>query len=203
MVRQSLFLQCSSSASHFIHLSPYLSSFSLVPLNFIIMAKSRPSNSRPSILSYCGTLPPARTATNPAPDPQYPRHHGHRPPKRVRPPRPDLLHRRPNQLRRLPQRYVPHSFSLPLSPLAHSQSSPECMVIGWDKTYSLRHVQDEGFDEIHFFGDKVCLQGVELRNHRIWLMGDRICLTADRERRERLRDLLGQEGYRAQREEPG
>lgn len=25
---------------------------------------------------------------------------------------------------------------------------------GWDKTYSLRHVQDEGFEEIHFFGDK-------------------------------------------------
>ncbi|CAD6589697.1 MAG: Phosphomannomutase [Tremellales sp. Tagirdzhanova-0007] len=25
---------------------------------------------------------------------------------------------------------------------------------GWDKRYSLRHVQDEGFDEIHFFGDK-------------------------------------------------
>ncbi|KDQ19188.1 hypothetical protein BOTBODRAFT_28674 [Botryobasidium botryosum FD-172 SS1] len=25
---------------------------------------------------------------------------------------------------------------------------------GWDKTYSLRHVEDEGFEEIHFFGDK-------------------------------------------------
>ncbi|KAH9036372.1 eukaryotic phosphomannomutase [Lactarius pseudohatsudake] len=25
---------------------------------------------------------------------------------------------------------------------------------GWDKTYSLRHVEKEGFDEIHFFGDK-------------------------------------------------
>ncbi|KAG8835704.1 Phosphomannomutase [Serendipita sp. 405] len=25
---------------------------------------------------------------------------------------------------------------------------------GWDKTYALRHVQDEGFEEIHFFGDK-------------------------------------------------
>ncbi|TFL05414.1 eukaryotic phosphomannomutase [Pterulicium gracile] len=25
---------------------------------------------------------------------------------------------------------------------------------GWDKTYALRHVEDEGFDEIHFFGDK-------------------------------------------------
>jgi len=25
---------------------------------------------------------------------------------------------------------------------------------GWDKTYSLRHVENEGFEEIHFFGDK-------------------------------------------------
>ncbi|KAJ7502908.1 eukaryotic phosphomannomutase [Mycena galericulata] len=25
---------------------------------------------------------------------------------------------------------------------------------GWDKTYALKHVADEGFDEIHFFGDK-------------------------------------------------
>ncbi|KAH9176051.1 eukaryotic phosphomannomutase [Lactarius sanguifluus] len=25
---------------------------------------------------------------------------------------------------------------------------------GWDKTYSLRHVEKEGFEEIHFFGDK-------------------------------------------------
>ncbi|KAK9729481.1 Eukaryotic phosphomannomutase [Popillia japonica] len=25
---------------------------------------------------------------------------------------------------------------------------------GWDKTYCLRHLESEGFDEIHFFGDK-------------------------------------------------
>ncbi|KIM22838.1 hypothetical protein M408DRAFT_332709 [Serendipita vermifera MAFF 305830] len=25
---------------------------------------------------------------------------------------------------------------------------------GWDKTYALRHVENEGFQEIHFFGDK-------------------------------------------------
>ncbi|KAJ7224462.1 eukaryotic phosphomannomutase [Mycena pura] len=25
---------------------------------------------------------------------------------------------------------------------------------GWNKTYALRHVEDEGFEEIHFFGDK-------------------------------------------------
>jgi hypothetical protein len=25
---------------------------------------------------------------------------------------------------------------------------------GWDKTYCLRHVEKDDFDEIHFFGDK-------------------------------------------------
>lgn len=25
---------------------------------------------------------------------------------------------------------------------------------GWDKTYALNHVKDEGFTETHFFGDK-------------------------------------------------
>ncbi|KAG5652039.1 Phosphomannomutase 1 [Sphagnurus paluster] len=25
---------------------------------------------------------------------------------------------------------------------------------GWDKTYALKHVEDENFEEIHFFGDK-------------------------------------------------
>jgi phosphomannomutase len=28
---------------------------------------------------------------------------------------------------------------------------------GWDKRFSLTHIQDEGFDQIHFFGDRVCL----------------------------------------------
>ncbi len=30
---------------------------------------------------------------------------------------------------------------------------------GWDKTYSLGHIQDEGFDQIHFFGDKTAKGG--------------------------------------------
>jgi hypothetical protein len=29
------------------------------------------------------------------------------------------------------------------------------LAIGWDKTYSLNHIEPEGFTEIHFFGDKV------------------------------------------------
>ncbi|KAG9075400.1 Phosphomannomutase, partial [Ceratobasidium sp. 370] len=34
------------------------------------------------------------------------------------------------------------------------QISFDVFPTGWDKTYALRHVEDEGFDEIHFFGDK-------------------------------------------------
>ncbi|EIW66513.1 phosphomannomutase [Tremella mesenterica] len=34
------------------------------------------------------------------------------------------------------------------------QISFDVFPTGWDKTYCLRHVEDEGFKEIHFFGDK-------------------------------------------------
>ena len=34
------------------------------------------------------------------------------------------------------------------------QISFDVFPAGWDKTYCLRHVEDEGFEEIHFFGDK-------------------------------------------------
>ncbi|KAF8726538.1 hypothetical protein AX14_007743 [Amanita brunnescens Koide BX004] len=34
------------------------------------------------------------------------------------------------------------------------QISFDIFPIGWDKTYALRHVEHEGFEEIHFFGDK-------------------------------------------------
>lgn len=34
------------------------------------------------------------------------------------------------------------------------QISFDAFPCGWDKTYALQHVQDEGFDQIHFFGDK-------------------------------------------------
>lgn len=30
--------------------------------------------------------------------------------------------------------------------------------LGWDKTYSLNHIAAEGFEEIHFFGDKASLK---------------------------------------------
>lgn len=34
------------------------------------------------------------------------------------------------------------------------QISFDVFPTGWDKTYCLQHLEDEGFDEIHFFGDK-------------------------------------------------
>jgi len=34
------------------------------------------------------------------------------------------------------------------------QISMDIFPEGWDKTYCLRHVENEGFSEIHFFGDK-------------------------------------------------
>ena len=34
------------------------------------------------------------------------------------------------------------------------QISFDIFPCGWDKTYALKHVEDEGFEEIHFFGDK-------------------------------------------------
>ncbi|KAI8609684.1 phosphomannomutase [Chytriomyces sp. MP71] len=34
------------------------------------------------------------------------------------------------------------------------QISFDVMPVGWDKTYCLRHIQDQKFSKIHFFGDK-------------------------------------------------
>ena len=34
------------------------------------------------------------------------------------------------------------------------QISSDVFPNGWDKTYCLQHVESEGFEEIHFFGDK-------------------------------------------------
>lgn len=39
------------------------------------------------------------------------------------------------------------------------QISFDVFPIGWDKTYCLQHVENEGYREIHFFGDKTDLGG--------------------------------------------
>lgn len=38
---------------------------------------------------------------------------------------------------------------------------------GWDKTYCLRHVENDNFEEIHFFGDKTRKVRVELLTRNI------------------------------------
>ncbi|KAG8189726.1 hypothetical protein JTE90_019674 [Oedothorax gibbosus] len=47
------------------------------------------------------------------------------------------------------------------------QISFDCFPIGWDKTYCLKYLQNEGFSNIHFFGDKTNEGGndYELFNH--------------------------------------
>ena len=47
------------------------------------------------------------------------------------------------------------------------QISFDVFPTGWDKTYCLRHLEDEAFDEIHFFGDKTAKGGndYEIYNH--------------------------------------
>jgi len=39
------------------------------------------------------------------------------------------------------------------------QISFDVFPIGWDKTYSLQFVENEGYEEIHFFGDKTSVGG--------------------------------------------
>lgn len=39
------------------------------------------------------------------------------------------------------------------------QISFDVFPTGWDKTYCLKHIKDDGFKEIHFFGDKTAVGG--------------------------------------------
>ena len=47
------------------------------------------------------------------------------------------------------------------------QISIDVFPTGWDKTFCLRHVVGEGFEEVHFFGDKTMKGGNdhEIYNH--------------------------------------
>lgn len=46
------------------------------------------------------------------------------------------------------------------------QISFDVFPTGWDKTYCLQHLENEGFDEIHFFGDKTDKGG---NDHEIFI----------------------------------
>ncbi|XP_065846404.1 uncharacterized protein [Oscarella lobularis] len=56
------------------------------------------------------------------------------------------------------------SFNLKFS--IGGQISFDVFPIGWDKTYCLRHVANDGFDAVHFFGDKTFEGG---NDHEIYV----------------------------------
>lgn len=57
---------------------------------------------------------------------------------------------RENLIKKLQERFA----NFNLAYLIGGQISMDIFPLGWDKTYCLRHVESESFDEIHFFGDK-------------------------------------------------
>lgn len=61
---------------------------------------------------------------------------------------------------------------------------------GWDKTYCLQHIENEGFDEIHFFGDKTDKGGndYEIYNDKR-VIGHKVTDPSDT--RRQLEKLLG------------
>ena len=72
------------------------------------------------------------------------------------------------------------------------QISFDVFPIGWDKTYCLRFVEDKGYDEIHFFGDKTYEGG---NDHEIFADPRTIghTVTSPDDTRKILSELLGLE----------
>lgn len=63
----------------------------------------------------------------------------------------DLKHNiRPKLVQLLKENFADYNLTYSIG----GQISFDCFPNGWDKTYCLRHVEKEGFKEIHFFGDK-------------------------------------------------
>ncbi|KAJ1928848.1 Phosphomannomutase 1 [Tieghemiomyces parasiticus] len=76
----------------------------------------------------------------------------------------DLQHNiRPDFIAALKKEF-PH---LDLTYSIGGQISFDVFPSGWDKTYCLRHIQNDGFKSIHFFGDKTHVGGndYEIYNH--------------------------------------
>lgn len=68
---------------------------------------------------------------------------------------------------RMVQAYQKEFASYGLSFAIGGQISIDIFPTGWDKTFCLQHVAGEGFEEVHFFGDKTMLGGndYEIYNH--------------------------------------
>ena len=80
------------------------------------------------------------------------------------------VHNQKHQIRaafieKLREQCRPENLDLKLTFSIGGQISFDVFPDGWDKRYCLRFVEKEGFEEIHFFGDKtqlVCLQRLAL-----------------------------------------
>ena len=70
------------------------------------------------------------------------------------------------------------------------QISLDCFPKGWDKTYCLQFVENEGFDQIHFFGDKTSPGG---NDHEIFEDGRTVghTVTGPDDTMEQVRQVLG------------
>eukprot|EP00051_Salpingoeca_urceolata_P027444 m.481501 g.481501 ORF g.481501 m.481501 type:complete len:255 (+) comp22191_c0_seq1:64-828(+) len=72
------------------------------------------------------------------------------------------------------------------------QISFDVFPVGWDKTYCLRHVKEEGFETIHFFGDKTHAGG---NDHEIFEDSRTIghTVTSPEDTRKQLNELFSVE----------
>eukprot|EP00002_Diphylleia_rotans_P017964 TRINITY_DN3480_c0_g1_i1.p1 TRINITY_DN3480_c0_g1~~TRINITY_DN3480_c0_g1_i1.p1 ORF type:complete len:222 (+),score=54.63 TRINITY_DN3480_c0_g1_i1:871-1536(+) len=68
--------------------------------------------------------------------------------------------------KKLIQRLKQHFLDLNLQYSIGGQISVDIFPKGWDKTYCLRHVKEENFAEIHFFGDKTMEGGNDYEIYR-------------------------------------
>lgn len=73
------------------------------------------------------------------------------------------------------------------------QISFDVFPTGWDKTYCLQFVENEGFDEIHFFGDKTMKGG---NDYEIFSSDKTVghTVTSPADTREQLKALLAENG---------
>lgn len=63
----------------------------------------------------------------------------------------DLVHRvRPTMVEKLRETFPDYGLTYSIG----GQISFDVFPNGWDKTYCLNYLKEEGFTEIHFFGDK-------------------------------------------------
>ena len=70
------------------------------------------------------------------------------------------------------------------------QISIDCFPKGWDKTYCLQFVEKDGYEEIHFFGDKTSPGG---NDHEIFSDPRTVghTVTGPEDTMDQVREVLG------------